>query len=362
MPDITDEEDDPTDARLPDETIWEAEGARLNTELYDAYAPAYVRSPGLDRTRPTETSPLATEESDIVEPTVLPVSPRSVSPPLRSLSHRSSLRSHGSSIGASLSRSDSLRRPARSRTVDFNQFTQRRRSSMRQDSNEPDSVRAEAEDSADGTWRFRLSRSGSSRNSQVPLASLSSLRTPSVVPAHYLGRGYPWAADTAEAATEGNTDPLNAASSSSGPSSSQTWFALTAGQPTPPGEEASTLSTRRSTISDIHEARRQVIAPRLRRGGIRPPETLLSRYASPAALEGRDDLPTSPPPFPHPPSLIQVLRQQDAPELENPAREMLLNLLNEPELLDGGSTSQLPTPRSAIPTPAPTETHEAAWQ
>lgn len=351
------------DARvLPDETLWEAEGARLNTELYDAYAPAYVRSPVVERTRPTETSPLATGESDIAEPIVLPVSPRSVSPPSRSVSHRSSLRSRGSGIGTSLSRTDSMRRQARSRIVDFNEFTQRRRLSMRQDSHEDSSVRAEAEDSADGTWRFRLSRSGSSRDSQPSVASPSSLRTPSVVPAHYLSRAYPWAADTAEAATESNADLPSAASSSSGPSSSQTWFALTAGQPTPPGEEASTLSTRRSTISDIHEARRQVIAPRLRRGSIRPPETLLSRYASPAALEGRDALPTSPPPFPRPPSLIQVLRQQDAPELDNPAREMLLSLLNEPGLPDGGSTSQLPTPHSITPAPESTETHGNPWQ
>ena len=362
--DVTDEEDDPVDTRvLPDETIWEAEGARLNTELYDAYAPAYIRSPVLERIRPpTETSPLATGESDVAEPIVLPVSPRSVSPPLHSLSHRSGLRSHGSGIGASLSRSDSIRRPARSRTVDFNEFTRRRRSSMRQDSHESNSVRAEAEDSADGTWRFRLSSSGSSRDSQPPLASPSSLRTPSVVPAQYLGRGHSWA-DTAEAALESNTDlPSTASSSSSGPSSSQTWFALTAGQPATTVDEASTHSMRRSTISDIHEARRQVIAPRLRRGGVRPPETLLSRYASPAALEGRDVLPTSPPPFSRPPSLIQVLRQQDAPEMDNPAREMLLNLLNEPEQLDGGSTSQLPTPRSVTPVPDPAETHENPWQ
>lgn len=358
--DISDEEDDPVDTRvLPDDTIWEAEGARLNTELFDAYAPAYVRSPVLERIRPpqAETSPPATGESDVAQPIVLPVSPRSVSPPLRSLSLRSGLRSHGSGIGASLSRSDSIRRPARSRTVDFNEFTQRRRSSMRQESHGSNSVRAEAEDSADGTWRFRLSRSGSSRDSQ-PLASPSSFRPPPVVPAHYLARES-WA-DTTE---EGNADlPSAASSSSSGPSSSQTWFALTTGQPTPTVDETSTHSGRRSTISDIHEARRQVIAPRLRRGGVRPPETLLSRYASPAVVEGRDALPTSPPPFSRPPSLIQVLRQQDAPGLDNPTREMLLNLLNEPELPDRESTSQLPTPRSVTPAPEPAETHENPWQ
>ncbi|KZT71504.1 hypothetical protein DAEQUDRAFT_724022 [Daedalea quercina L-15889] len=370
--DITDEEDDSADTRdSPQDTIWDGDGARLGTELYEAYAPpsyvppSYVRSPQpLDRLRLPESLPLVTGESDVAEPIVLPVSPRSVSPPSRPLSHRSGLRSHGSGIGASLSRSDSIRRPARSRTVDFNEFTHRRRSSMRHGAQDATHVRPEPEESTDGTWRFRLSRGGSSRDSQ-PLASSSTIHATSVGPTRVFGSGFPWATDASDGPQDYNADLPSAASSpSDGPSSSQTWFALTAGQPTASADEATASSTRRSTISDINEARRQVIAPRLRRGGVRPPETLLSRYASPAALERRDVLPTSPPPSELRPAsnLIQMLRHDNIPEVDNPVREMLVNLLDEREQRDGVGASQLPTPRSVTPAPDPAEPHENPWQ
>jgi len=380
---ITDEEDEPTDARDSQhaDALWDGEGARLNTELYEAYvptsyaAPSYGRSPQLlDRLRPSNATPLATGDSDVGEPIVLPISPRSISPPLRSLSHRSGSRSRGTGIGASLSRSDSIRRPARSRTVDFNEFTSRRRSSMRQTSQDQPQVRAEPEESTDGTWRFRLSRGGSLRDGQPPLASTSSVHTRAVVPAHYLSRpevagSFPWAADTSEEPSDSNADLPSAASpSSSGPSSSQTWFALTAGQSTMPADEANTLTTRRSTISDINEARRQVIAPRLRRGGVRPPETLLSRYASPAALEvpERHGRRLSSPPrsdlhLPSTTSMVNMLRD-NRPDVGDVTREMFVSLLGEPEEPEEGSTSQLPTPRSVTPIPDPVDARENPWQ
>ncbi|KAH9833671.1 uncharacterized protein C8Q71DRAFT_772024 [Rhodofomes roseus] len=364
---ITDEEDEPTDTRDSQhvDTLWDGEGARLNTELYEAYvptsyaAPSFAPSPQLlDRLRHSET----TGDSDVGEPIVLPVSPRSVSPPLRSLSHRSGSRSHGTGIGASLSRSDSTRRPARSRTVDFNEFTARRRSSIRQTSQEQTQVRAEPEESTDGTWRFRLTRGGSLRDGQPPLASPSSAHTPAVVPAHLLLRGeIPRTLDTSEGHSDSNADlPSAASSSSSGPSSSQTWYALTTGQSTAV-DDTNTLTTRRSSISDINEARRQVIAPRLRRGGIRPPETLLSRYASPAAFEAMP--PSPPPPDLHPPpadSILNVLRHS-RPEMSDTSREMLASFLGRREQPDGGSTSQLPTPRSVTPVLDPAEAHENPW-
>ncbi|KAI0940083.1 hypothetical protein AcW1_004896 [Taiwanofungus camphoratus] len=263
-----------------------SEGVQLNSNLYDAYrAPSYDL---LDALHPVETTPLATGSPDTTEAahdSFGITSPRSASPPALAVAYRTIPWSHSSTL-ATLARQNSIRRPARSRTVDFNEFTHRRRSTIRQ-SSEQDQDIGRSESSSDGVWRFRLRE----HQHALPLASASASSSSDPPPArrffplnswsqtrrrHEVGGAFPWSPDPFEPSSLESNQPLEpTAPPASGQSSSHLWYTLTNTEP------PAWLPERRASITDINEVRRQVVAPRLRRGGVRPPESLLSRYASP---------------------------------------------------------------------------------
>lgn len=163
-----------------------------------------------------------------------------------------------------LSRQRSVRRPARSRTMDFNDFTTRRRSIVRHTAETSEPVRAE--DSTDGTWRF-----SSLLDRPTPSDSSASSST------HRLGRRfYPltsWSdphlridpeSDTLrypEALTALEGSGSGESSGSNHQSSGRLWYAFTR-HPSASTSDGTTL-------------------PRLRRGGLQAPESLYSRYGSP---------------------------------------------------------------------------------
>ncbi len=150
----------------------------------------------------------------------------------------------------SLTRQPSIRRPTRSRTVDFNDFTSRRRSTTR-DLSIRDSLR-ESMDlySASTDLEPDLGRSGSATSSGTrrffPLGRNSRRR---------------------QSSREGIMELLND----------------TEDEPRahiPPAWLFGTPSSRQSS-ADREVSLERAMGTRLRRGGVRPPESMLSRHASP---------------------------------------------------------------------------------
>lgn len=251
---VSDEED-------ASEPLEPEEGVRVNTDLYDAYHPS---SFDLEFGR---SGPWSNERAFEV---VTSPRPPSVFPPF--LSHR---RTSGSPSGTSLTRQNSIvRRTTRSRTTDFNDFATRRRFAVRQSQeHSPDPPRPE--ESADGTWRFSssqdppdqegvsMSRRGPRRF--FPLAAWSD-------PHLRIDAGDGQSEDSAPIAPQ--APPLPPPGSQS---SAQLWYSLTS------GAGPASQSPNPFNASD---------GPRLRRGGLRAPESLLSRLGSPPLPHLLEELPT----------------------------------------------------------------------
>jgi hypothetical protein len=239
------------------------EGVRINSDLYEAYGNNGFPS-----------SSAIPSESPVPEE---PASSASTHPP-NSRSGPWSMPPAATLATSSLTRQPSLRRPVRSRTVDFNDFTHRRRSSIRDavslraDSTEPPEVR-------EGTWAARSSQS------TRRFFPFSRTRRHETTDASY----YPWSDATDGPSTETVIDDNRIHYISEPSVSGGTWFTITPPHqsPSPPLPD-----TREAEISD---ERIHVAAPRLRRGGLRAPESMLSRHASPLVIHPIiDSRPTSP--------------------------------------------------------------------
>ncbi|KAI0722707.1 hypothetical protein C8Q76DRAFT_793718 [Earliella scabrosa] len=237
------------------------EGARLNTDLYDAYFPSTLDLPGtLSRTDRPSSPPQPPE-------TASSGTWFSISPPPRAPSTMYNTSGPAwtglGGPGSSLSRTSTIRRSSRPRTLDmsdFASFTSRRRSAIRNSS-----------------ARDEGSREGSSTDTAGRSAE------PSVSPADASSSGpydlSAWisraGASSGNAPSGGSTYEDSATSTSSHPSSSQMWFSMTSGASSPFAHPSLAALPRRSSTTDLNDDRRQAIAPRLRRGGLRPPESLL---------------------------------------------------------------------------------------
>ncbi|EMD40434.1 hypothetical protein CERSUDRAFT_111032 [Gelatoporia subvermispora B] len=296
------------------------EGARVNSELYDAYNASSFDI--LSSLRSSDPSPLATgtpiDWAETDPEAIVVTSPRPSSPPvLPSFAYRTMHSSaHGSSnVGSSLPRQNSVRRPARSRTVDFNEFTSLRRSSSRQNAEVQDGT----EDAADGSWRFdtldysaRRGESSADRSPHTqparrffPFRSVPVVRRRSEV-----GGSFPWVGElththgpsdtpwshSASTATPWPTLANTSASTTSPPpnplrplSSSEIMSTLLASAPShtniaPRSHSRSpspvlTVRPSSSSLSLLND-RRHTVAPRLRRGGTQPPEAMLPMHVS----------------------------------------------------------------------------------
>jgi hypothetical protein len=245
-------EEEAEEAELLDAGISSGGGAAL----YDAYLPF----------RPPPTRSYLADAVPFTRQTV--TSPRPVSPPPPILPRDSIFTSLPSLLGpstsTSLSRQRAARRPLRSRTTDFTDFATRRRSIVRANAELSDTVRAE--DSADGTWRFasqdRVGSTDPAPSSSTnrfgrrfsPLTAWSDphLRINA-------GADTPW---TLSPAPDDRVD--SAEPSTSHQSSSQLWYSFT-GRRSPSAGDRPTGAV-----------------PRLRRGGLHAPESMFSRYTSPA--------------------------------------------------------------------------------
>ncbi|GBE79869.1 hypothetical protein SCP_0210710 [Sparassis crispa] len=267
------------------------EGVRLNTELFDAYNNAH-ELPDLPHYPHSEPTPLATgspEPADGPRDRYGVTSPRPISPPILSSTYRNN--NAWAMLGNSssnLTRQSSIRRPARSRTVDFNEFTHHRRSNIR---SLRDSGHADNTASASSAWRFRLRDESPSREEALaglpaapparrffPLSPWSQARN-----RREAGLAFPWTSETTEPGPSAPSARPADLSPGGTPSSSQMWYTLTAtaaeASAAPPDVTAGS--------SDSAGDGRSAVAPRLRRGGVRAPESLLSRHVSPATEDSQ---------------------------------------------------------------------------
>lgn len=306
-----------------------AESSRSGHALWDAY---------LSSLRPPAPRPLMpdTTHASTLRETV--TSPRPLSPPTAILDAASSsipafyLTSPGPS--SSLTRSRTIRRPNRTsstRTTDFDDFTSRRRSIVRANAESSEPVRAE--DSADGTWRFPSPLDRSSQDGPSTGASRFGRRvsplTPWSDPHLRIGPDRDLLtglfgddddrADTGEASS----------SSSTHQSSSRIWYTLT-GRTSPPPDRS---------IAPM---------PRLRRGGLRAPESMLSRL-TPSTTDASSPRPRSPL-RPLPPISAGAYGPEDPGNLRatGPGSSGSGRGQNEMDALDEASR-QLLTPRSISP-------------
>ncbi|KAJ7741019.1 hypothetical protein B0H16DRAFT_1565705 [Mycena metata] len=241
------EEDEDEFDSLLDRASQPVEGVRMNSELYDAYGPPSWTSPR--RSLPIAGPPTPTLSDGP------PTPPLVLSPPRTSTVWTLPPAAPGS---LALSRQPSIRRPTRSRTVDFNEFTAQRRSSTRD-------LRADAP-AGDDTW----SRSRSTRR---------------FFPFSYQTRRHDlsWNESLGEGSGELSDDPLNLPEPTP---SSTTFYSF----PTP---ISSSSSSHDGHPAETSQVRVTSSGPRLRRGGVRPPESLLLRRVSPTRDGGAPQSPVS---------------------------------------------------------------------
>ncbi|KAI0720376.1 hypothetical protein C8T65DRAFT_801984 [Cerioporus squamosus] len=248
------------------------EGARLNTDLYEAYLPTTSTydlpaslSRATDRFISSPRLPEPTTSSWVLN------SPPPRSPPTLHSSTGPIWTGLGGP-GASLRRSSTIRRPHRSQPVDSNEFTlftSRRRSAIRNSALQDDGAREE--DTARRSTSVENTRSGETSTATDPgpvrpydLSAWISRHRSSGIPS------------TSSVPDEPGANP----------SSSQMWYSMTEHVAPEPSSFSLAALSRRSSSTDLNDDRRHVIAPRLRRGGLRPPESLLLHGpgATPATL------------------------------------------------------------------------------
>ncbi|KAI0832684.1 hypothetical protein BC628DRAFT_1347860 [Trametes gibbosa] len=297
------------------------EGARINTDLHDAYFPSTYDLPGtLSRPNagvepsPSPSSPPVMPPEQIDANRVGRI-PRLHSPP----TSRSTWSTSAESSGSSLTRQPSLRRSFRTRTSDFNDFTTRRRSAIRNSATQEDGPRT---DSADGESRpdvlesHRIPRF----STEDAIDTLSHNRQSTIQ--RRLAASAPSSSGNVGGYAEppGATEFAGGSSNNAGPSSSQLWYSLTS----PLGPLAAAPSVARpSAVMDI-SGERSLVAPRLRRGGLRPPE--LARHSGLpflASVPSRTgSVRTLSPPFPTVPVPVTSV-SPPPPEYSEPGVEMI---------------------------------------
>jgi hypothetical protein len=256
------EEDDDFEALMDNSST--VEGVRLNPDLYEAYTPAWTPTMGsaIPRRPPSSNatslaSTAAPESSTDTASLSAPIANRT--PPWTFTS---------GTIPPSLQRQPSIRRPTRgSRTMDFSDFTSRRRSTIRQNAAQEGGSSRSEEISDDSGVTLLLPGDEEVPVVQLPNESASTSRGLSTRRLFPMNRARP--------RREGNEPALSPLPEPSWlEEASDSWFAL----PTP-------ISSSPSQDADSGEERSLVppSAPRLRRGGLRAPESMVLH--APALVE-----------------------------------------------------------------------------
>lgn len=307
----------------------QVEGAQINTDLYDAYLPSTYDLPG-SISRATERNAGSPHPPEPTGSWLMHSPPRSPSTGFGTAGWMG-LGGPGSS---SLTRQPTVRRPHRSRTMDssteFAGFTSRRRTAIRNSATQDDGPRESS-----GEALGRSSSVDATRPAEVSPTVTDTGSRGSLDLSAWMARR------RAGASSLGNVsvDELGWPSTSSNPSSSQMWYSMTTSSSASPEPMSLAALSRRSSTTDLNDDRRQSIAPRLRRGGLRPPESLLLH--GPASPGDGSSLHSTSNATPHPPA--QVITAQNAPS-EQPGVV--------PESSTPPSASSVPPSTSGSATPA----------
>ncbi|KAJ4479192.1 hypothetical protein J3R30DRAFT_3475275 [Lentinula aciculospora] len=182
--------------------------------------------------------------------------------------------------GSSLARSTSLRRPTRSRTVDFNDFTSRRRSTIRNTAEPSGGVGSITTDSTTASDpRDRDSNSWVPTGATRRFFGLSRLRRSN--PELNLWSDIPESEDGPTSGDNPTLPYIPSSSSSTSSSSSQGVILPPPHEPETSDERNVDPSTISTSVLPSHSSLSRLL-PRLRRRGLRHTESSLSRQASPA--------------------------------------------------------------------------------
>lgn len=240
------------------------EGARVNSDLYDAYGTHSwshsMSSSILRRSHPNYSAALVVRPDSPDGGST----PDTVLPPIETRRNTWGLPSSTliNNSNSTLTRQPSIRRPTRSRTVDFNDFSARRRSAYRSTADAEDPRSPEEFAGTLGPW------TSTGPTSDEPLGSNGARRffpfsrrrhdiPPSVMPWSDIG---------------GNTNrPVSPPETASY-------------RPWRSGSGPPVLISGSSLFAE-HDEEPELSVPRLRRGGLRAPESMLSRHASPTTGE-----------------------------------------------------------------------------
>ncbi|KAF8914256.1 hypothetical protein CPB84DRAFT_1840983 [Gymnopilus junonius] len=218
------------------------EGARVNSDLYDAFT-----NTTWPNTRRITASPSPISDD---WPVQLPVR----SPPSSSRPWPTPASSNPTVAPANLSRQASIRRAARSRVVDFNDFTQRRRPATR----DVGASRSEGAGAETVTEPRDPPSSSQTVRRFFPFPRPGRRPPPTAVTAG-------WAADY----VEDSPDSPDEAVQFFAVEPEHAWYDNIVDVRASPNEE---------------DTENLLRAPRLRRGGVRAPESILSRHASPITI------------------------------------------------------------------------------
>lgn len=314
---IDDEEDDEMTSFLDPHPPSVLEGTRMNTEVYDALNPWPHNPP-----------------SSVTAPRMVPASPSPVAdewPVIRPWS--ASAGGGSSSAPSTLSRQASIRRAQRSRVVDFNEFTHRRRTTNR-DARADSALGAEGREGSAGTGptgapagpntTSAWSTGGTVRRF-FPFPPRSSFAT-----ANNLARriSSPAIPPLFEYSPESPSQPFGAQ------------YYEVVGSALPIRSSSVDENTVAGSLAGANnETPDDVLtrAPRLRRGGVRPPETL-TRHRSPVFVV------TASPPPQHPSGETDIIPSEPSAAADHIPRTM--NRVQQ-------ATDSEPTSSTSVPATAP---------
>lgn len=251
---LDDESDDEFDNVL-DTAATAIEGARLNSELFEAYTNNWSHPSGSSLPRRSQSYAAVVAATDATSATT----PSLPSPPTPNRTGPWSLPPSAGSSMANFGREPSIHRPVRSRAVDFSDFTSRRRSSIR----ESLGSRPEYEGPLAEHPLTNGSRSAHLTRRFFPFSRTRRRESTG---------NYPWTDVTDTLSADATEEPSSYLSAEPTPSSG-TWFDL----PTPSGTSSPSPAQVHNTITSDERAHS---SPRLRRGGIRAPESLVSTHSS----------------------------------------------------------------------------------
>lgn len=230
------EDEDNDLGNLLDASTGVAEGARFNTDLFEAYG-SHVWPPIPRRFGTTPSPPLEDEP-----PVWRPLSTLSTA---NRASTWAAVPTPNGPSSTSISRHPSIRRPARSRMVDFHDWTSRRRSSIR------DTIGTQAE-ASDSNSSLSLGNGGESAQTVRRFFPTIPRRPERLLEPR----------EDRHSSDEGRVPPL-------GVSLDRDWSpAVSSTQPGPSSPESRPVASASGTDADDRPL------PRLRRGGVRPPEML----------------------------------------------------------------------------------------